>query len=61
MTSKRKPGRPSLPPEQRAAAVTVRLGPGERTALAELRDRWGTTPSEAIRRALLICTGRRLP
>ncbi len=33
--------------------TTIVLGPGERRAAKRLAARWGVTPSEAIRRALM--------
>lgn len=40
--------------------TTILLGPSERRAAKGLAARWGVTPSEAIRRALLRVAGEEL-
>jgi hypothetical protein len=40
--------------------TTIVLGPAERRAAKRLASRWGVTPSEAIRRALMRVAGEEL-
>ena len=40
--------------------TTIVLGPSERRAAKRLAVRWGVTPSEAIRRALMRVAGEEL-